>query len=115
MTARLQTSPAGAKKHEWIRAMILEQHRSLPAGTAIPTEMELARDYGVSRVTVARALNDLVRQGVLDRHQGKGTFISQRSRKATQCIGILCSQDAYQPLSDPLYGAILTGIQETLI
>jgi len=111
-----QTPAAGTKKHEWVRAIILERHRELPAGTAIPTEMELAREFNVSRVTVARALNDLVREGVLDRHQGKGTFIAERAeRKKTQCIGVLCSQDANQPLSDPFYGSILTGIQETLI
>lgn len=117
MASQLKPAPAsGAKKHEWVRGIILERHRDLPPGTAIPTEMELAKEFNVSRVTVARALNDLVREGVLDRHQGKGTFIAQRGgRKTTQCIGVLCSHDAHQPLSDPFYGAILSGIQETLI
>jgi LacI family transcriptional regulator len=96
--------------------MILQRHGFQPAGTAIPPETELAREFGVSRVTVARALNDLVREGILDRHQGKGTFLSERrGRSATQCIGILCSHEASQTLSDPFYGAILGGAQETLI
>ncbi len=106
----------GAKKHEFIRAMILQRHGAQPAGTSIPPEVELAREFGVSRVTVARALNDLVREGMLERHQGKGTFISERrGRVATQCIGVLCSQETNQPLSDPFYGSILGGIQATLI
>lgn len=107
---------AGTKKHEYIRAMILQRHGFQAAGTAIPPETELAREFGVSRVTVARALNDLVREGILDRHQGKGTFLSERKgRSATQCIGVLCSHEASQTLSDPFYGAILGGVQETLI
>src|SRR5476649_2516974 len=85
---------AGIKKHERIRAMILSRHGAMPAGSVIPPEIVLAREFGVSRVTVARALNDLVREGVLDRHQGKGTFVSgRRARQATQCIGVLCSQE----------------------
>ena len=107
---------AGAKKYEQIRALILQRHGKMPAGSVIPPETELAREFKVSRVTVARALNDLVREGVLARHQGKGTFISERpARKATQCIGVLCSQESNNPYSDPFYGGILAGIQEMLI
>ena len=107
---------AGGKKHEKIRAMILERYRATPAGTAIPPEMELAGEYGVSRVTVARALNDLVRDGVLNRHQGKGTFIAERQeRKSTACIGLLYSHDGSEPLSNPFYRSIIAGVHDTLI
>ena len=107
---------AGTTKHEWVRGMILQRHKELPAGSAIPPEIELANQFGVSRVTVARALNDLVREGVLDRQQGRGTFIAQpRVRKATQCVGVLYSHDAGHLISEPFYSAILAGIQETLI
>ena len=107
---------AGAKKHEWVRGMILERYSAMPAGTAIPPEIELAGVFGVSRVTVARALNDLVREGILARHQGRGTFISLRPKRvATQCVGVLYSHDASQPIIDPFYRSILAGIQDTLI
>lgn len=49
-------------------------------GDRFYTEAELTKLYDVSSITVIRALNDLVKDGYLVRHQGKGTFIS-RSRK----------------------------------
>lgn len=39
-----------------------------------PTEEELVSQYGISRHTVREALRSLQQQGLLERHQGKGTF-----------------------------------------
>ena len=46
-----------------------------PAGSRIPSEMELAKSYGVGRVTVRRAIEELSRAGYLNRQQGRGTFV----------------------------------------
>lgn len=43
----------------------------------IPPEIKLAKEYGVSRVTVRQALAELVKDGILERLQGSGTFVSQ--------------------------------------
>jgi GntR family transcriptional regulator len=45
------------------------------AGAQIPTENELCRHFGVSRITVRKAIDDLVREGWLVRQQGRGTFV----------------------------------------
>lgn len=47
-----------------------------PVGSRIPPEHELERTYSVSRVTVRRALAELTSAGLLERKQGKGTFVS---------------------------------------
>ncbi len=47
-----------------------------PPGAQIPTELELAKKFGVSRMTVNRAVNDLTTQNVLSRTPGKGTFVT---------------------------------------
>lgn len=44
----------------------------------IPTEAELADQYKVSRITVRRAVEDLVNQGLVEKKQGKGTFVTSR-------------------------------------
>ena len=47
-----------------------------PAGGRIPSEQVLCDTYGVSRVTVRKAMLDLVQEGLLVRRQGKGTFVA---------------------------------------
>jgi GntR family transcriptional regulator len=44
-------------------------------GERLPPERDLARLYGCSLITVRRALDELAREGRLQRRQGKGTFV----------------------------------------
>jgi GntR family transcriptional regulator len=48
---------------------------ALPPGALIPSEPELCQEFGVSRITVRRAIGDLVHEGKLRAVQGKGTFV----------------------------------------
>jgi GntR family transcriptional regulator len=45
-------------------------------GDMLPPEPELAEYYGVSRITVKRALLELSNEGIIVRKQGKGTFVA---------------------------------------
>lgn len=46
-------------------------------GMLIPSEMELARQMGVSQGTVRKALDTMTAENLLIRRQGKGTFVAQ--------------------------------------
>lgn len=46
-------------------------------GDQLPTEAELSSEFSVSRITVKQAIQMLVNDGVLSRHQGKGTFVTK--------------------------------------
>jgi len=48
-------------------------------GEKIPSEAELCDAYSVSRITVRKAIEDLVRSGQLVKYQGKGTFVTNVS------------------------------------
>ena len=47
-------------------------------GDMIPPESELQKHYEVSQITVRKALNTLVDQGLIVRRRGKGTFLAKR-------------------------------------
>jgi GntR family transcriptional regulator len=48
----------------------------LAAGEALPSERELCEDFGISRITVRRAIGGLVDEGHLIRRHGAGTFVA---------------------------------------
>jgi GntR family transcriptional regulator len=50
-------------------------------GTQIPSEHELSTELGVSRVTLREALRELVRENLLVKIQGKGTFVHSNPPK----------------------------------
>lgn len=52
-------------------------------GDAIPSEQELARQFGVSRMTVNRAVRELTTEQILTRIQGSGTYVAQQKYQST--------------------------------
>lgn len=54
--------------------------RRLTGGAALPSERDLSHAYGLSRVTVRRAIDQLEKSGSVVRRQGSGTYVVDRSR-----------------------------------
>ena len=63
---------------EWLRGLIASGQ--LEPGDMLPGEVQLSKRLGVSRLTVRRALEDLVSEDLLIRKRAKGTFVA-RSRR----------------------------------
>lgn len=72
---------AGVAVWQQLRADILGriENGSLSPGDALPPETALAEAYGVSRLTVRRALADLARIGVVRTEHGVGSFVASQS------------------------------------
>jgi GntR family transcriptional regulator len=72
--------PGGEAKYhqvaDRIRAAI--QSGEVRPGQALPTEKQLAAQYGVSRPTVRAALSTLRAEGLIDAQQGRGAFVRLR-------------------------------------
>src|SRR5690349_9171588 len=52
----------------------------LEPGAALPSEAELCAAYGVSRITIRKAIDELVARQVVDRRRGSGTYISSTEK-----------------------------------
>jgi len=68
-----------------------------PAGAPLPTEQRLCETYGVSRITVRRALDALLGSGLITRRQGVGTFVNAPGEtvKSLRLIGSLDDLASY--------------------
>ncbi|MEH6472366.1 MAG: histidine utilization repressor [Halopseudomonas sp.] len=65
-------------RYQQIKQFILDgiKQGDYPPGAKIPTETELAKQFGVSRMTVNKAIRDLTQDNLLVRYAGLGTFVT---------------------------------------
>jgi GntR family transcriptional regulator len=77
MNAQLPHTP-GTALHRQLFVILRDQilRGVYPAGGMIPNEEALCAAFGVSRITVRRAVADLEVQGLLEKRQGRGTFVT---------------------------------------
>ena len=81
-------------------------------GVRLPTEAELAAEYGLSRQTVRRAFVDLVAEGVVHRVPGRGTFATERGGRYLRQLGSIddlmnLSTDTTMEVVEPEVKALL--------
>lgn len=90
----------------------------LPAGTRLPTDEQLATEYQISREAVRQALSLLVGEGLIERVQGRGTFVCQSvtgsislaSKAAPRQIGLLLNSTVNVPANMD----ILIGVEQAV-
>lgn len=85
MESEGQDRQAGVPVFQRIKDYLLAQIHAghWKEGDAIPSEQELARHFGVSRMTVNRAVRELTAEQILTRVQGSGTYVAQHKYQAT--------------------------------
>jgi DNA-binding GntR family transcriptional regulator len=76
--------------HDEILARLLAGHYSI--GTRLPTEELLAKAFDVSRVTIRKALELLVRAGYLTARQGSGYVVATVSPPSSTCMASFTDQ-----------------------
>lgn len=54
-----------------------------PSGTRLPSENQLVKDFGISRMTINRALRELMHEGFVIRVHGVGTFVKELPHQAS--------------------------------
>lgn len=71
------TDAPGVSKVAEMRARLIELIDHGEEGAALPGERRLAQEWRVARMTVRRALDDLVAAGLVAREHGRGNFITR--------------------------------------
>ena len=82
--SRADDEPLYRQLHELLRARIMAGE--FDVGDPIPAESNLMDDYDVSRITVRAALDQLVREGLIDRHRGRGSFVKAQVPEMRSCL-----------------------------
>lgn len=76
--------------HDEILKRLLDGHYSI--GTRLPTEELLSKTFDVSRVTIRKALDMLVRAGYLTARQGSGYVVATLSPPSSTCMASFTDQ-----------------------
>jgi DNA-binding LacI/PurR family transcriptional regulator len=92
------------------------QRGEFPPGSFLPPERQLTEDYGVSRITIIKALDKLAREQHIKRQQGRGTIVTDPAERAStevvqkqrRSIAFIC-----HVLDHPYLLQILMGIART--
>jgi DNA-binding LacI/PurR family transcriptional regulator len=77
-------------------------------GKRLPSEAELVRRFGASRMTVFRAMHELQSLGLVTRRVGSGTYVSSNSRTGNHVFGLLIPELG----QTEIFEAICKGMME---
>jgi len=106
-------------KYEQVKRSLVKEiqtGRWMP-GSPFPSESQLLQRYKVSRPTLIRSLQEMVREGYLYREQGRGTFVADLSKKArSETVAVFISNEAAELSGDAreVQLRIINGIQSAL-
>jgi GntR family transcriptional regulator of arabinose operon len=106
-------------KYEQVKRSLVKEIQTgrWSPGSPFPSETQLLQRYKVSRPTLIRSLQEMVREGYLYREQGRGTFVADLSKKAhSDTVAVFISNEAAQLSGDAreVQLRIINGIQTAL-
>jgi len=87
--APLVTTAAGVPLHRQLFLVLHDEivRGALDPGEALPSEQSMCDQFGVSRITVRRALADLADAGLIERKHGVGSFVLDHSSVRQRDVG----------------------------
>lgn len=90
MLAKDSPTPLYFQLYRLLKTCILDG--TFETGMRLPTEQQLSGEFGISRITAKRSLDELAKEGLVERRRGKGTHIAYRYKP--------------QPVRAPLVGML---------
>src|SRR5438067_233257 len=88
---KMDTVRSADPKHRQVYAALCREIQSghWKRGARLPSEAELVARFGVSRITIGRAVRDLQQVGLVDRRAGSGTFVRSATSADALTFGLL--------------------------
>lgn len=74
----------GVPKYITVRDNLRKRVELMQPGEQLPSELELCKQYNVSRITLRHAIDNLKHEGLLVREQGRGTFRAEHITPSMQ-------------------------------
>ena len=91
---------------DWLRKRVAQGK----TGDSLPSEVDIATKFGVSRMTARHAVMNLMREGLVDRKRGAGTFIAEKPLHRREGILLSFTEDmarrGLEPSSTMISGKI---------
>ena len=81
----------------------------LKRGDRLPSEAELVRTFGVSRITAGRAVRDLQAAGVVERRAGSGTYVKGAPPSGGLSFGLLIPDLGETEIFEPICQGMMTS------
>ena len=100
MASTATTSPKYQQVYTALRKEI--QSGRLKKGDRLPSEAELVRRFGASRITVGRAVRDLQVAGLVERRAGSGTFVHSPQSARALSFGLLIPDLGETEIFEPI-------------
>ena len=106
----VKPTPARVPKHRQVFGALERGIRSgqWRHGERLPSEAELVRQFGASRITVGRAVRDLHLAGLVERRVGSGTFV-KGGRGASLSFGLLIPDLGETDIFEPICQGMMTS------
>lgn len=100
MSATFKSSPKYRQIHDALKQSIATGEYS--EGVRLPSESELVRLFGASRLTVNRALRELQLGGLIERRAGSGSYVSAAPAKKGLTFGLLIPELGQTEIFEPI-------------
>lgn len=98
--------------NEKIRRAMLARLAAMSPGDRFPSELDLCREFDVSRMTVNKVITELAKEGRLVRKRGKGSFVAEKKDKS-RVLTFLIPFDGFFAWQNPnaySLGAMFSGV-----
>ena len=102
--AAIQSPPASEPKYRQVYAALRQaiQTGHWKGGDRLPSEADLVRQFGASRITIGRAVRDLQAAGLVERRAGSGTFVKKPDATTGMSFGLLIPDLGETEIFEPI-------------